>query len=65
MQITTKPCIMCGNTSVVEVDAAQYNKYLDGGYVQDIFPNWAADQRELLITGTHGDCWDIMFGDEE
>ena len=32
-------------------------------YVQDIFPNLSASQREFLLTGMTDDEWDVMFGD--
>ena len=36
--------------------------------VQDAFPHMSKEEREVLMTGTHPDCWNIMwagFDDEE
>lgn len=32
--------------------------------IYDIFPEKTPDERELLITGLCGECWDKLFGDE-
>jgi hypothetical protein len=26
-------------------------------------PEWSMDKRELVITGTHPECWDKMFSE--
>jgi hypothetical protein len=35
--------------------------YNGDGLIQDIFPNLDADQRELIMTGTHSECWKEIF----
>jgi len=30
-----------------------------------MFPELIPDQRELLISGTHPACWDVMFAEVE
>ena len=41
-------------------------KYLAGDEpdesIRDIFPDMSADDREMLISNTCGDCWDNFFG---
>lgn len=56
--VLTRPCPLCGKASMVKVDHAQYRKWQEGMFVQDAFPNMTPDQRALLITGTHPECWD-------
>jgi len=64
MIVTTKPCMVCGKRSEVEITEEQHRQ-LAYEHVQVVFPDWTPDQRELLITGTHGDCWDSMFSEDE
>lgn len=35
------------------------------GHIQDRLPMLDDNQREGLISGMHGECWDKMFADEE
>jgi tRNA(Arg) A34 adenosine deaminase TadA len=63
MIVTTMPCRMCGNRSVVhDVDALGYVRWSElGENIQDVLPGLDADQRELLMTGTHAHCWERMW----
>jgi len=62
--VQTQACISCHKTSTVQMTASQYLRYRGGvENLQDIFPDATADFRELLITGTHKECWDKMFGE--
>jgi hypothetical protein len=64
--VTTMPCIECGKKTEVEVDPVAWENYTRRGmYVQEAFPDWSADRRELLITGTHPECWSKIFPPEE
>jgi hypothetical protein len=66
MIVTTKPCLACGKVSEVEVDNAAYRDYTERGMlIQEVFPDKDAGWRELLITGTHPECWKKIFADEE
>jgi hypothetical protein len=46
---------------MMELDYDSYLAYMDGKYVQDAFPEMSPDEREMLITGTHPECWDKMW----
>jgi len=61
----TKPCIHCNETSAITVDAVAYRRWRSGAYIQEAFPDMDADNRELLVSGTHPACWDTMFGDNQ
>lgn len=63
--ITTKPCMFCAKESHVVVDEDAWLKFRQGMYVQTAFPTWSADRRELLLTGTHPECWTKLLGDED
>lgn len=61
--ITTPRCMACGEASIVELTDAEQAALDSGALIQDALPDRTADERELLITGTHGECWDRMFGE--
>ena len=67
MRVTTNPCPVCKARSVVfDVDAEGYVGWSELGVnIQDALPGLDADQRELLITGTHAHCWERMFGKDD
>jgi hypothetical protein len=68
-----KTCPLCGKESQVTVDTDRYNQWVEGrvrGYpakthsVQALFPDLSPGQREVLISGSHEDCFDRAFPDE-
>ena len=56
MLIQTSKCVHCGNHGLLEVDDTQWARYAKGMLVQDAFPGMSADDREMLLTGTHPEC---------
>ena len=54
--ITT--CPYCGDKYIVNVSNKGLQAYLDGGLVQECFPDLDTYQRELIITGICPICWD-------
>lgn len=58
-------CVFCDNEFVVEVDNGDYRNWKSGTHIQDAMPYLTPDERELLITGTCGPCWDIEIPDDE
>lgn len=65
MIIETKPCPVCQRTSRMEVDGASYMRWVGGELIQIAFPSMSIDDRELMITGTHPECWKKIFPEEE
>ena len=66
IEILCPKCTVCGNQSVVLVHRVDYDRYVwDGAFVQDAFPYLSVDQSDLIITGTHPECWDQLFGSDE
>ena len=65
MTFTTLPCTVCGLTSEVDLDPAKFARWKGGEHVQNVWPEWSPDARELLITGTHPKCWDEIFNEGE
>jgi hypothetical protein len=66
-----KCCFCCGKFATVELSDEQheqYRKWVASGerdFVQDALPSWSAGMRELLITGTHEECWGRMFAEDK
>ena len=55
------PCRVCGETSKMEIPEDGYLAWADGeAYVEDAFPSLNESERELLITGTHPECWEVL-----
>lgn len=44
-----------------EVITRLNNRFASGELIQDILPAMSLEQREMIITGTHPECWDAMF----
>lgn len=65
--ITTQNCMVCNKPGEVAVPTEDYKKFKmnENVYIQDAFPTLSATEREMLITGTHGPCFDNLFGDIE
>lgn len=61
-------CRLCGDQHEIVVGTMDYALWKGGSYIQDTMPYLTPDQREMLISGTCGPCFDKMFGtfdDEE
>jgi hypothetical protein len=59
-------CPECRKESVIMVNVDDYTAYtVDRVYAQDAFPYLSADQREQLISGYCGACWDKLFKPED
>jgi len=61
----TRPCVVCGKSDTLSLDAGRFAAWKSGVFVQDAFPEMTNDERELLITGTHPACWTKLFPPEE
>lgn len=55
------PCIVCGTASVMTLSSVGVENYKQGMFVQQAFPELSAPEREVLISGTHPECWDRLF----
>ena len=63
--ITTPACMVCRKTSEVELTVDEYAAYKHGDYIQVALSSRSDDFRELVKSGTHSECWDTMFADDE
>jgi hypothetical protein len=62
---TTRPCVSCGHSTTLSLNAIGYERWRRGAFVQDAFPQMPPEQREMLISGTHPECWTKMFGEDD
>lgn len=59
------PCLHCGASSVITLDGSEYFAYFNRGMsINQAFPTLTAEQRELLISGIHPECWADFMGPE-
>ena len=54
------------NSVVLNTTEKQIDDYFEGkGYIQTIFPDLSAEEREFIKTGCTPDEWKNIFGEEE
>ncbi len=65
VELQTPPCIMCGKTSFVTVDADGLRMWRAGALIQVAMPHVSPEDREMLINGTHPECFNIMSAEAD
>ena len=65
LPVQTKPCRLCGESGIVLVTPAGLESWQAGELIQRAMPELSASEREQLMTGIHGECWDQVFGEAE
>jgi hypothetical protein len=65
MKSIATECPYCHCEQIIVVDPAAFDRWKAGEYIQVAFPELTADQREALITGYCGACWDKLFPEED
>lgn len=65
VSIYTPPCMVCQRSEHFHLEKQQFDRWQNGEVIQAVFPELTADERELLISGTHSECWDAMFEESE
>ena len=64
--VTLAPiCMECGTKKMLFVDADGYKRWKDGELIQRAMPQLTNDEREILISGICGKCFDAMFEDDQ
>jgi len=58
-------CSKCGQEFVLDVTDEQVTQWRTGMLIQRAMPNLTAAERELLISGYCGECFDALFPKEE
>ena len=62
--VVTKICIHCGGHTTFLAKFDNLDRWRDGTLVQNVWPDVPIAERETLISGTHAECWDDLFGEE-
>lgn len=57
-------CRVCGSATEITVPAERFLAWQTGTLIQCAFPELTTDQRELLISGICGKCFDRVMGEE-
>ena len=71
--VQTKTCTVCGETGHLMLETEKWERYkaaqedlsLPSQHVQDVWPDMPTGMREQIISGTHSECWDELFGDDD
>jgi hypothetical protein len=58
-------CTDCKTEYTLMLPQDAIDLYVAGAHVQDAFPMLSPDERELMISGVCGPCFDAMFPEEE
>jgi len=58
------PCVMCGSKQKISFDQKDFDAWNEGTLIQDALPYLSIAEREMLITGICGDCWNVCFPKE-
>jgi hypothetical protein len=64
----TYMCVLCGQPASVVVDQMKFNAWYQNPVapmIQEAFPELTDDERETLISGSHGECFDKAFPEED
>jgi hypothetical protein len=60
-----KRCHACGEVFTIMVNKEGYELWMSGKtHIQNALPNLSDDDRELLLSGVCGKCFDKMFDEE-
>ena len=51
-------CPLCQDVSNVVVPRDGYDSWSRGMYIRDALPGISSEDREILMTGLHPECWD-------
>lgn len=60
--VNSPVCVVCGHHSLFLLSDEERAALNSGKLMQDALPDWTADERELMISGTHAFCWNRTFG---
>lgn len=63
--IETQTCFHCGYTGTVEILSRELFELRQGVIIQEAVKSLDKQEREQLISGIHGKCWNDMFGEEQ
>ena len=56
-------CIKCNDIHLIIADSEDVKQWVNGALIQDAMPYLSPDEREILISGICGMCFERMFGE--
>jgi ribosomal protein L40E len=56
-----KICIKCSVVHTIFVEDKDFIAWKSGKLIQDVMPYLSADEREILISGICGKCYDKLY----
>ena len=63
--VVAVPCRLCDTVHDLTVHVEKFVSWKAGELIQDALPELSLDERELLISGTCGACFDELFPSED
>ena len=63
--IQTPTCTFCRKGGEVAITTEEQAALQSGQFIQQALANREPSFREQIISGTHSECWDAIFGGEE
>jgi hypothetical protein len=63
--VVAVPCRLCDTVHDLTVNVEGFVNWQAGEFIQDALPELSCDERELLISGTCGTCFDELFPSED
>ena len=58
----SKKCPHCKERSFFAFNKEEYERlFVKNEFVHVVFPDLSAEEREVMISGTHPKCWNEMF----
>jgi len=63
--VVAVPCRLCDTVHDLTVNVEGFVSWQAGEFIQDALPELSCDERELLISGTCGTCFDELFPSED
>jgi hypothetical protein len=62
----TSVCMLCRQpVALDQLDPERVARWQAGEFVQDVFPDLSAPEREVLVSGSHAECFEKVFADDE
>ena len=63
--VVLAPCRLCPEVKEITVPVVGFLNWQAGKLIQEALPELSCDERELLISGTCGTCFDKLFPSED
>ncbi len=58
-------CMLCEKPNALDkLDAKAFDAWQAGEFAQDAFPGLSDSEREVLVSGSHAECFEEAFGED-